>query len=532
MPSVDARCGIPRTHAHAQGGHLGCVAELLRLGADACYTCPANGETPLHAAARRGCNAAIGMLRAHGAELGARNKEGRTPLLCAVAGGRLETVRLILGLCQDSISWWCERCADTHTPVAGCPLGIKMSSDTFIPKENSKTLLAADRLMQTPAMVAAAGSHAQVLEALVQHSSFATAGGIAAQDKDGCTVLHHAATQNDAACVNFLLTLADVPVGAKDKKKKTALDLATDAGAKDCANALRAYFKADEAKGDALLRELLAEEEAAAGKTKSKKKKKNKAEPATPAAVCDTAPVAEEDAEGSGDDAASSSQTPADAAADDSSLEIQLAARDRAGEEEEDAEGEWQAVSRKEKESAKDGATSKALPDAGKARSEPSHSTAGTGRAGAGVPQAGAAGAVAGAGGKGRGQARGVAAGRGAVRAADGPAAAGAKGWSAGRGAGARTGGGAGGDGGTERDKDRDRDREKEKEKEMEKEKKAAVVPAVTAASPGATECVLLRQNVFSVCLTAVVAASPGATECVLLLQNGFSYYRMGSLTI
>jgi len=233
-------------------------------------------------------------------------------LMIAVARGKLETVRLILGLCQDSISWWCDRCGDTHTPAAFCPLGIKMSADSFIPKESSKGLLASNRNAQTPAMVAAAGSHAQVLEVLVQHASFATTGGIAAQDKDGYTVLHHAAKQKDAACVKFLLTLEDVPFGTQDRKKKTALDLAIDAGATDCASALRAY----EAKGDALLRELLAEEEAGAGKSKNNKKKKNKSEPAASSAASKKSSGAEEVEKSPG------VEEDADAAADGSDHEV------------------------------------------------------------------------------------------------------------------------------------------------------------------------------------------------------------------
>jgi hypothetical protein len=161
-------------------------------------------------------------------------------------------------------------------------------------------------------MVAAAGSHAQVLEVLVQHASFATTGGIAAQDKDGYTVLHHAAKQKDAACVKFLLTLEDVPFGTQDRKKKTALDLAIDAGATDCASALRAY----EAKGDALLRELLAEEEAGAGKSKNNKKKKNKSEPAASSAASKKSSGAEEVEKSPG------VEEDADAAADGSDHEV------------------------------------------------------------------------------------------------------------------------------------------------------------------------------------------------------------------
>ena len=261
--------------AHGQQESL---RTLLRLGADADYVCPTTGSTPLHLAARGGGASCCGILRAAGAQVSVRDRNGDSPLIAAAATGNLSSVQLILSLCEDTVSWYCARCSATHTSNSGCEMGTKMTSESFIPKENTKALHAPNRTGTTPAMVAAANAHAEVLAALLAHPSFAEAGGMGAADNDGCTVLHHAAKGGSEACIELLLAAPDVPITVKDKKKMTAQDVALKtAGSSGCAAAIAAHLDAERAKGDDFLRELLKEQDTISlSKSKSKKKKRAK----------------------------------------------------------------------------------------------------------------------------------------------------------------------------------------------------------------------------------------------------------------
>ena len=261
--------------AHGQQESL---RTLLRLGADADYVCPTTGSTPLHLAARGGGASCCGILRAAGAQVSVRDRNGDSPLIVAAAAGNLSSVQLILSLCEETVSWYCERCSATHTSHSGCEMGTKMTSESFIPKENTKALHAPNCVGTTPAMLAAANAHAEVLAALLAHPSFAEAGGMGAADNDGCTVLHHAAKGGSEACIELLLAVPDVPITVKDKKKMTAQDVALKtAGSSACAAAIAAHLDAERAKGDDFLRELLKEQDTISlSKSKSKKKKRAK----------------------------------------------------------------------------------------------------------------------------------------------------------------------------------------------------------------------------------------------------------------
>jgi ankyrin repeat protein len=68
-------------HDAARSGHVALLAEVLREDATAATSVDANGNTPLHRLPEdvEAARAVIELLVAHGAELDARNGEGRTP---------------------------------------------------------------------------------------------------------------------------------------------------------------------------------------------------------------------------------------------------------------------------------------------------------------------------------------------------------------------------------------------------------------------------------------------------------------------
>jgi len=100
------------------------------------------------------------------------------------------------------------------TLVAGCGSGVKTSGE--------KSIYAA----------AASGDTATVREGLNNGFKVNT------PDKDGMTLLHHAAQGNQADLVELLRERYAARVDAKDSKGRTPLDVAQEAGANEAAQRL------------------------------------------------------------------------------------------------------------------------------------------------------------------------------------------------------------------------------------------------------------------------------------------------------
>ena len=96
---VDAKTneGYTALHIAVQSGHAEVVEALIGMGAAVQQKAGANGETPLHTAARilngRAC---VEMLTKSGAQINAIEASGETPLHFAAREGFLDTVNLLL----------------------------------------------------------------------------------------------------------------------------------------------------------------------------------------------------------------------------------------------------------------------------------------------------------------------------------------------------------------------------------------------------------------------------------------------------
>ncbi|CAN0503948.1 unnamed protein product, partial [Discosporangium mesarthrocarpum] len=95
------------------------------------------GMTALAAAASRGRTACLRVLLVRGADLSLPNKEGRTPVFLAAAGGFLASLRVLLGAFEPGEE---RRVGAWHPDCGG----------------------------RTPAMAAAAGGHLDCLKLVIQ----------------------------------------------------------------------------------------------------------------------------------------------------------------------------------------------------------------------------------------------------------------------------------------------------------------------------------------------------------------------------
>eukprot|EP00300_Choanocystis_sp_HF-7_P011325 c17411_g1_i1.p1 GENE.c17411_g1_i1~~c17411_g1_i1.p1 ORF type:complete len:235 (+),score=34.63 c17411_g1_i1:23-706(+) len=86
----------PAMHSASAYDRPDVVRFLLSLGADPMAVREETGETPLHVAAKAGCNSVIEALLQHGCDINALDLRGASPLMNAATEDRPEAVRLLL----------------------------------------------------------------------------------------------------------------------------------------------------------------------------------------------------------------------------------------------------------------------------------------------------------------------------------------------------------------------------------------------------------------------------------------------------
>jgi ankyrin repeat protein len=229
------------------------VMTLLANGADP-RVADADGNTPLHHAARSSDPGVAALLRDAAAEVDAINKDGVTPLGIACASGNWRLARFLLerGAKPEPAGASPALLAAAGTEeddVAGVQLLLKHKAKADARDARSRgalheaarcghveivgTLLAAGADVQardvdgrSPWLEAARGGHLEVLERLLMHRP-----EVALVDHDGRDALMHAsaAEQGDPALIKRLLELGLDPA-RRDNDGKRAADLAAAQG--------------------------------------------------------------------------------------------------------------------------------------------------------------------------------------------------------------------------------------------------------------------------------------------------------------
>jgi ankyrin repeat protein len=166
---------------------------LLEHGADPNLPWGADGESPLHVAARRWDVAMADLLLEHGADPRRRRTDGRTPhTLAELHGNRAVATRLLAVGAGDELS-------PIDRYVAACARGDRASADSMLaarPSLRAELRPEHHLLLHRPAE----SGDAPVLETML-----ACGFGADARDKDGVTPLHRAAMGGHPDAVRVLL---------------------------------------------------------------------------------------------------------------------------------------------------------------------------------------------------------------------------------------------------------------------------------------------------------------------------------------
>ncbi len=166
----------------AKLGSAEVVAKLLQAGANV-NDRNANGGTALMYAAIRGDKATLMLLLENGAQVNLDAKFGWTALMVAAAKGHAQLIEVLL--------------------MYGADANVR------------------DIYQWTPLMRSAFSGHRQAVAVLLNHPET----DVNAQDENGATALHHAATNGDAKLVRLLLEY-DASTKLKDRFELNARDRA------------------------------------------------------------------------------------------------------------------------------------------------------------------------------------------------------------------------------------------------------------------------------------------------------------------
>ncbi|KAJ4100681.1 hypothetical protein NW761_003667 [Fusarium oxysporum] len=219
-------------------GHEAVVRLLLDRGADT-NTADKWGRTPLSWATKRRHEAVVQLLLDRGADIEAIDKDSQTPLLTAALKGH----KAIVPLRDQTLLWWAAERGDKAT----MRLLLDQGADTGAADKDGRTPLltaaawgheatvrllldrgayteAADKDGRTPLWWAALKGHEAVVQLLLNWDA-----SIKAADKNGRTPLSTAALKGHKAIVQLLLNQG-ASIKVADKNGRTPLRLAAERG--------------------------------------------------------------------------------------------------------------------------------------------------------------------------------------------------------------------------------------------------------------------------------------------------------------
>ena len=159
----------------------------------------------LFRAVNEGDTELIRLLPAAGANINAKDADGKTPLRCAAEGGRTDAVRLLLGIGADVPAALSNGWGELHLAAAG---GLTDRVRELL--ETGADVNARDEAGNTPLYQAASNGHINATRLLL-----AAGADVNAKNKDGWTPLHWAALQDRTTALPALLE-AGADVNAKD----------------------------------------------------------------------------------------------------------------------------------------------------------------------------------------------------------------------------------------------------------------------------------------------------------------------------
>jgi len=184
-----------------------------------------NGVTPIMYAIAGGRLEQVKGLIAHGADVNAKDKDGMTPLLYAIAAGNYEVVELLMENKADANAKNSDNGLTPLMLAAGNNARLSEDGAVRITKlliAHKANLNARDKQGRTALMYAATKGRAAVAGLLIgseaRHKADANL-----KDMKGRTALMEAASDGKAEILQLLLTYGKVNIDTKDKQGRTAL---------------------------------------------------------------------------------------------------------------------------------------------------------------------------------------------------------------------------------------------------------------------------------------------------------------------
>lgn len=207
-------------HYAAIGDSLDIAKLLIEEGIDPNIICSLGGITPLYLAAQNNSPKVAKLLIDNGANIEAKDNQGRTLLSIASRFNCIDTVRLLIEAGAD-VNQVIEDIGYTPLHCAAFESSIELI-ELLINSGAKETINHLAEVNQTPLIIALIKNRIDVMEFLISKGA-----DVNQLDLHGKSLLHLAVEKNNVEAVELLVN-SGANVDVKDSNGKTPLDLATD----------------------------------------------------------------------------------------------------------------------------------------------------------------------------------------------------------------------------------------------------------------------------------------------------------------